>query len=187
MGSRKKRIAALGAAAAMAIAADLGQAQSTGGEGFGDFVWDDLNQNGIQDALEPGVPGIVVNLFSSSNGFSTPIATDSTDVNGNYLLDIGPSGGVSFNYMVQFALPAGFVFSPPNQGANDALDSDVTNFLTGSTDVIPGFDLPVGGGPLLTVDAGISARAAPEPGTLATVCLGLVGLAWSTRRRRLTA
>jgi hypothetical protein len=184
MGSRTKKIAALGAAAAMAIAADLGQAQSTGGEGFGDFVWDDLNQNGIQDAGEPGVPGVVVNLFSSANGFTASIATDSTDVNGNYLLDIGPSGGVSFNYIVQFALPAGFVFSPPNQGANDALDSDVTNFfLTGSTDVIPGFNLPVGGGPLLTVDAGISARTVPEPGTLATVCLGLIGLAWRARRR----
>jgi hypothetical protein len=30
---------------------------------IGDFVWHDLNANGIQDEGEPGVPDVVVNLL----------------------------------------------------------------------------------------------------------------------------
>jgi hypothetical protein len=182
MGKKTKRIAVLGAAAVMAIAADLGQAQVTGGEGIGDFVWEDLNQNGIQDALELGFPGVFVSLFRNDDGFTTAITSDTTDANGIYFLDIG-SGASNFRYIVQFTLPAGYQFSPPNQGLDDALDSDVTDFATGRTDVIFGFTFPQSA-PILTVDAGISLQAVPEPGTLATVGLGLAGLAWKARRRR---
>ena len=48
---------------------------------IGDFVWCDLNNDGIQDPGEPGVPGIVVDL-SCADGSS---ASTVTDANGYYL------------------------------------------------------------------------------------------------------
>ncbi|WP_461137409.1 SdrD B-like domain-containing protein, partial [Spirosoma terrae] len=42
---------------------------------LGDFVWVDTNKNGIQDASEPGIPGVVVVLLDGSN---TPIASTTT-------------------------------------------------------------------------------------------------------------
>ena len=48
---------------------------------IGDFVWCDLNDDGVQDAGEPGVPGIVVDL-SCADGSS---ASTVTDANGFYL------------------------------------------------------------------------------------------------------
>jgi len=56
---------------------------------IGDFVWSDLNNNGIQDAGEPGINGVTVQLLQGS----TLIATTVT----------GPA-------------PAGYPFSPPGGG-----------------------------------------------------------------------
>ena len=44
---------------------------------IGDYVWNDLNGNGIQDANEPGIPGITVNLYDSTHGFIVSTTTDS--------------------------------------------------------------------------------------------------------------
>src|SRR5207342_41649 len=35
---------------------------------IGDFVWEDLNGNGIQDSGEPGIPNVMLNLMNCSNG-----------------------------------------------------------------------------------------------------------------------
>jgi len=43
---------------------------------IGDFVWSDLNSNGIQDAGEPGIYNVTVQLKNSSG---TVIQTDTTD------------------------------------------------------------------------------------------------------------
>ncbi|MDH5422953.1 MAG: carboxypeptidase regulatory-like domain-containing protein, partial [Acidimicrobiia bacterium] len=54
-----------------------------------DFVWDDLNADGIQDGGEPGIENVTVNLWADTSGNGTPdtvIATDLTDVNGIYEL-----------------------------------------------------------------------------------------------------
>jgi SdrD B-like domain/IPTL-CTERM motif len=48
----------------------------------GNRVWLDVNGNGLQDAGEPPVAGVTVNLYAP--GGSTPIATAVTDANGNY-------------------------------------------------------------------------------------------------------
>ncbi|MBK9151777.1 MAG: hypothetical protein IPM26_12630 [Saprospiraceae bacterium] len=39
---------------------------------IGDFVWDDKNANGVQDAGEPGIPGLTVTL-SGTAGDGTPV------------------------------------------------------------------------------------------------------------------
>jgi uncharacterized repeat protein (TIGR01451 family) len=110
---------------------------------LGDFVWNDLNKNGIQDAGEPGVPGVTVTLRDGSNNV---ISTTQTNGSGLYLFDNLQPG----SYIVCFALPAGFVFSPPNQGSNDAIDSDA-DMVTGCASTVtlqPGDSN-------LTIDAGI--------------------------------
>jgi len=91
--------------------------------GIGDYVWDDTNQDGIQDTGETGVPGVTVNLRSQANG--TIVQTTTTDAYGVYFFaGVTPPG----NYRAEFTnLPGGYVFSPANLGGNDALDSDVNN------------------------------------------------------------
>jgi hypothetical protein len=54
---------------------------------IGNRVWRDSNENGIQDAGEPTLPGVVVQLFDASG--TTLIATATTDANGNYYFNSG--------------------------------------------------------------------------------------------------
>ncbi len=93
---------------------------------IGDKVWYDDNENGIQDNGEAGEAGITVNLYDCNDTF---IATMNTDGNGNYLFDNLTPG----DYYVEFVLPNGYVFSPKNQGSDDAVDSDADE-TTGKTD-----------------------------------------------------
>lgn len=175
MSTIAKRVAMLGAATALAATVGTAQAQ-TGGEGFGDFVWSDLNANGIQDGGEPGLAGVSVSLFRNGS----VIATTTTNASGVYLFDIGTNNS-SDSFFLQFGLLAGFQFSPADQGGDDALDSDVIDASTGLTATIQGFTLP-SGSPLLTVDVGMFQRTVAEPGTAALMVAALVALLGTTRR-----
>jgi hypothetical protein len=84
----------------------------------GDFVWLDIDENGIQDPGEPGVPGIEVSIYASDAApGDPPIATTTTDANGAYGFTVEPG-----DYFLVFD-PAQ-EYTPANQGGNDALDSD---------------------------------------------------------------
>lgn len=115
---------------------------------LGDYVWFDANNNGQQDAAEVGVPGVSVTLLDAAG---VPVRTTVTDENGLYKF-VNLANGT---YSVQFSnLPAGFSFSPKDQGA-DATDSDA-DVTTGKTG-----NYTISGNTNLTVDAGIySTRAA---------------------------
>ena len=117
---------------------------------LGDFVWHDLNKDGIQDAGEPGIAGVTVEL---SNCAGTVSATTTTNASGLYLFSGLTPGG----YSVRFVLPSGYVFSPQDQGADDAKDSDA-NTTTGMT----GCYTLARGQTNLTVDAGLFQP--PRPG-----------------------
>ena len=80
------------------------------------FVWDDLNSNGLQDTLEPGLPGVVVVL---ENGDST-VATQPTDSLGNYAF----TGLPADSFRLEFVNPGGLFLTLQNVGPNDSLDSD---------------------------------------------------------------
>ena len=112
---------------------------------LGDFVWNDLNRDGIQDAGEPGIPNIKVTLYDSSN---TEIGNTRTDTDGKYSFTNLLPG----TYSVGFSdLPSGFVFSPALQGSDPAKDSDA-NTSTGLT-----ASVTLGSGDNnLTLDAGIN-------------------------------
>ncbi len=94
---------------------------------LGDFVWDDLNGDGIQNEDEPGIPNITV-ILKRSFGFE--VANTTTDANGNYCF-LGLRQGL---YFIEFVVPEGYVVSPMGQGSSGSLDSDVD--ATGVTPLV---------------------------------------------------
>ncbi len=84
----------------------------------GDFVWHDLNGDGFQDSGEPGVGGVVVQLWSAAK--DQLLDQDSTDGTGKYRV-VAPIPG---NYRIRVVLPAGASFTLKDQGANTS-DSDI--------------------------------------------------------------
>jgi SdrD B-like domain len=102
---------------------------------LGDFVWNDQNKDGLQDAGELGLPSVIVNLYDDRFNFLLSTYTDSI---GFYLFDEIAEGG----YIIEIVPPTGYIISPPNAGGNDAFDSDVDT-LSGRTSIInltPGQD-----------------------------------------------
>ena len=98
------------------VLAPKANASGTAPGEIGDYVWMDLNQNGIQDPGEPGIPGVTVTL-TDSIGISV---TTTTDANGLYFFrDLGPG-----TYTVTVATPSGLIASPTLVEANRAVDSN---------------------------------------------------------------
>ncbi len=115
---------------------------------LGDFVWEDLDGDGQQDGGEPGLPNVVVRLF---NAASNVIGTTTSSAAGAYVFTNLMPGT---SYFVDFAPPAGYLFTTSNVGA-DATDSDP----------LPGTNRTalvslVSGQTNLTVDAGFYRLAA---------------------------
>ena len=88
--------------------------------GIGDFVWHDLNKNGIQDANEPGINGVRLNV-TTPNG-TVAVTTRNSLINGLpgwYFVARGCG-----TYTVTVVPPSGFELATPNQGGNDQKDSN---------------------------------------------------------------
>ncbi|MEZ5203194.1 MAG: SdrD B-like domain-containing protein [Acidimicrobiales bacterium] len=91
---------------------------------IGDYVWDDANLNGIQDAGEAPIAGFPVRLTGTdSDGNAVGPLNTTTDANGKYSF----TGLQSGSYTVTF-LPSGLgadqYFTLQDQGGNDLADSD---------------------------------------------------------------
>jgi hypothetical protein len=125
---------------------------------IGNFVWDDLDQDGRQDSGEPGLSGITVQLWNSQK--TTLIDTDVTGSSGNYTV-VAPVPG---SYRVRVVLPgAGDAFSPKdNAAAGDIADSDInpTGTNLGFTDIISIASNVIS---ISNVDAGIILFRTPTP------------------------
>ncbi len=116
----------------------------------GDFVWNDLNGNGLQDPGEPGIPNVVVELHNTdyTSGVATQFAT--TDANGKYLFDMVIPG----TYYLKFKLYGEYEFTIANQGSSSQqnLNSDVDG--TNGFGTTAGFEVKANDN-LLDKDAGV--------------------------------
>ena len=108
----------------------LGVASANTGE-LGNFVWNDLNFNGIQDATEQGIAGVTVYL---EDRYYNRLQTTSTDSDGKYLFsDLVPD-----KYVLEFVAPYGTSFTLKKQGSDKAVDSNAnprghSDFITLTT------------------------------------------------------
>ncbi len=94
---------------------------------IGNYVWNDENQNGIQNNGENGIEGVTVQLTGITSNGDTIDLTTVTDTVGFYAFDGLEKG----TYKVKFEVLPNHVFTYQNVG-NDGLDSDAdTN--TGET------------------------------------------------------
>ncbi|MGF1986240.1 SdrD B-like domain-containing protein, partial [Staphylococcus aureus] len=79
---------------------------------LGDYVWEDTNKDGIQDANEPGIKDVKVTLKDSTGKV---IGTTTTDASGKYKFTDLDNG----NYTVEFETPAGYTPTVKNTTADD--------------------------------------------------------------------
>ncbi len=96
---------------------------------IGDKIWEDYDQDGIQDTNEPGISGITVTLEAPGldgifgNADDVLVATTTTSATGNYLFTELVPG----EYRVRInptTLPTDMVITSQNAGTDDAIDSD---------------------------------------------------------------
>jgi hypothetical protein len=91
---------------------------------IGDFVWNDLNANGVQDAGEPGLDGVPVSLSGTDANGNTIAAATTTNAAGNYLFEGLPSGSYVVTFDPEWPAAHHFRFTLPGQGGDAFLDSD---------------------------------------------------------------
>ena len=109
---------------------------------IGDRAFVDINKDGLQQSLEPGLAGVIVTLIDDRTGLT--VGTQTTDANGNYLF----TGYKPSEYHVEFVAPTGYAPTLAMVGSNRAIDSNPNaagvapqiRLLSGQTD--------------LTIDAG---------------------------------
>lgn len=116
------------------------------------FVWNDLNENGLQNDGELGIPGVTVSLFASNNTF---ITSTSTDANGNYLFEMveGRNYYLVFDASGDANVGDNFEVTLQDVGSDDNLDSDISQTesrvdfefepINGSIEFDAGYTLPV--------------------------------------------
>ncbi|MDZ7934622.1 MAG: SdrD B-like domain-containing protein [Emticicia sp.] len=116
---------------------------------LGDYVFNDKNGDGIQDATDTPIAGITVYLTDNAG---VKLDSTVTDALGKYTFDSLLAG----TYKVKFEIPAGSEATTKTVGADTATDSNINP--DGSTDAITiDTTLPVGdiGRDNSTIDAGI--------------------------------
>lgn len=93
---------------------------------IGDRVWNDLNRNGCQDANEPGMANVRVDLYTGCGPNREFVGSTTTDSTGMYMFSNLCAG----DYSVCFHTPSGFSHTVANANCNvggqppDSTDSD---------------------------------------------------------------
>jgi protocatechuate 3,4-dioxygenase beta subunit len=124
---------------------------------IGDYVWIDMNANGLQDSGDFATDDVTVHLTNADG--SMILATTTTDSTGHYLFDHLQAG----TYAIQFESVDGFHFTTQGVGADRLLDSDA-NIGTGLTAAVT----LSAGQTYLGLDAGLVINGSGS-GTLASV------------------
>ena len=131
--------------------------QQTANGTIGDYVWNDINKNGILEAGEPGIAGVTVRLVNATT--NTIIATTTTDATGEYIFNDVPAG----NYKVEFVTPAGYTVT--TKLSTDPLSSNTDSDVETATSRTATFALAAGQR-VTAVDAGYWLTTAPGTGKI---------------------
>ena len=85
---------------------------------LGDQVWEDLNQNGIQDNGEPPVAGVQIEAYHEGGHLLERVTSNRL---GDYYFQ-----HIAYytNYTIRVTLPRGYGFTQANQGSDTSLDSN---------------------------------------------------------------
>jgi hypothetical protein len=126
-----------------------------GAGSIGDFVWYDVNGNGLQDAGEPGMNNVTVRLYDLTNNLLfTTVTTTFNGVSGYYQFS-GLAGGTYQVVVDSATLPSGWTATTSNAGSNRAVDSNGSPaFVT----------LPPGGASDQTIDLGYRSSCSVKVG-----------------------
>jgi hypothetical protein len=116
---------------------------------IGNRVWDDLNNNNIQDAGEPGFAGVIIELYDATG--TTLLTSTTTDANGNWYFNNTnvPTGllpNTSYKVRVSktqyntsgLGILTGYTLSIPYQTGNGLAgysDSDAQLMVDGSVEI----------------------------------------------------
>ena len=139
-------------------------AGGAGAISIGDFAWNDLDDDGVQDAGEFGLALIDVHLCGASNSTTIDCSVlsifETTDATGAYLFtNFTPT--INDDYMVEVMVPSGFIATTP------------TSLY---------FNDIVAGASISTADFGF--QAVPVPAAAWLFGSGLIGLLGMARRKR---
>ena len=128
----------------------------------GDYVWWDVNRNGVQDKGESPIQDVVVTLYQADG--TTKVTDTKTDDKGFYsFTDLAPGQ----NYVIVFTKPDGTTFTTALQG-DVATDSNPNNS---------------GVAPFVTPKSGSNSATNPD---LPTIDAGLVQLNLTLKKVRVT-
>lgn len=142
---------------------------------LGDLVWEDLNNNGVCDAGEPGIAGVTVRLFDGAGNLLGTMVTDATGLYrfdnlapGQYRVEITPPVGyVSSNGTGDTTQAGSGPYEPAPASNTDCVDNGTTNggVITGSviTLGLPGTNISENGNADLTEDFGLFRPVVPPP------------------------
>ena len=125
-----------------------GQSLNTIDAGFfqevrvGNFVWNDLDMDGIQDSNETGIGGVTVNLTGTSGGGTAISRSTTTAADGSYQFSALPPGSyqvavAASNFTGSGALST-YAASPTLVGTNRAIDSNVSPSSTSPVTLVSG-------------------------------------------------
>lgn len=89
---------------------------------IGGWVWEDWNDNGVQDGDENSLPGVPLSLLDISAGGTDVLHMTTSDPSGMYSFYILPGPG---EVQVEVLPPDGFETVLRDQGGDDNADSDV--------------------------------------------------------------
>lgn len=87
----------------------------------GQYIWEDINSNGIQDDDESGISGVEILLEGTDGAGRSVSVTEISDAGGIYSF----KGIYPGNYIMSFILPAEYKVSPLHKGSDNQKDNDI--------------------------------------------------------------
>ncbi|MEG1705634.1 MAG: SdrD B-like domain-containing protein [Clostridia bacterium] len=119
---------------------------------IGSFAWNDLNENGIYDGVEPGINGINVELYDASktNLLALTVTANNLSNQPGYYNFTNLAAG---SYYIKFIPTAGYSITTQNLGPNGSTPDPVTGFTNLITLISQGI--------ISTINAGVLAPCMP--------------------------